>query len=185
MPGSHQAVIVGAGHNGLTCACYLAKAGLEVLVLKECSEIGGMTISAEIARRPFRALPGTRRCSRHDRRHRLGHDQGGLRRSHHRLGRRHVPSRAQGPHRRAIGAVAGRYGTAHPKRRARHSPTWRLSALPDRRHAADPELGSYRSPIANVYLCGVGSHPGSGVTMAPGRNAAQVICGDLGVAFPS
>jgi phytoene dehydrogenase-like protein len=25
------------------------------------------------------------------------------------------------------------------------------------------ELGSYRSPIANVYLCGAGSHPGSGV----------------------
>ena len=47
-----------------------------------------------------------------------------------------------------------------------------------------PELGSYRSPIPNVYLCGAGSHPGSGVTMAPGRNAARVICGDLGLAFP-
>lgn len=47
-----------------------------------------------------------------------------------------------------------------------------------------PELGSYRSPLANVYLCGAGSHPGSGVTMAPGRNAARVICGDLGLAFP-
>ena len=47
-----------------------------------------------------------------------------------------------------------------------------------------PEFGSYRSPIANVYLCGAGSHPGSGVTMAPGRNAAQVICDDLGLAFP-
>lgn len=48
-----------------------------------------------------------------------------------------------------------------------------------------PELGSYRSPIANVYLCGAGSHPGSGVTMAPGRNAARVICADLGLAFPA
>jgi phytoene dehydrogenase-like protein len=38
-----------------------------------------------------------------------------------------------------------------------------------------PELGSYRSPLANVYLCGARSHPGSGVTMAPGRNAARVI----------
>jgi phytoene dehydrogenase-like protein len=47
-----------------------------------------------------------------------------------------------------------------------------------------PELGSYRSPIANVYLCGAGSHPGSGVTMAPGRNAARVICADLGLSFP-
>jgi phytoene dehydrogenase-like protein len=47
-----------------------------------------------------------------------------------------------------------------------------------------PEFGSYRSPISNLYLCGAGSHPGSGVTMAPGRNAAKVICGDLGLAFP-
>jgi beta-carotene ketolase (CrtO type) len=47
-----------------------------------------------------------------------------------------------------------------------------------------PELGSYRSPIPNVYLCGAGSHPGSGVTMAPGRNAARVICADLGLGFP-
>lgn len=46
-----------------------------------------------------------------------------------------------------------------------------------------PELGHYRSPVANVYLCGAGSHPGPGVSMAPGRNAAQVICGDLGIDF--
>jgi phytoene dehydrogenase-like protein len=48
-----------------------------------------------------------------------------------------------------------------------------------------PEFGSYRSPVPNLYLCGAGSHPGSGVTMAPGRNAAKVICGDLGLAFPA
>lgn len=47
-----------------------------------------------------------------------------------------------------------------------------------------PELGSYRSPIDGVYLCGAGSHPGSGVSMAPGRNAAGRIAGDLGLAFP-
>jgi beta-carotene ketolase (CrtO type) len=47
-----------------------------------------------------------------------------------------------------------------------------------------PAMAGYRSPVANVYLCGAGSHPGSGVTMAPGRNAAQVICDDLGRAFP-
>lgn len=46
-----------------------------------------------------------------------------------------------------------------------------------------PGFGSYRSPVRNLYLCGAGSHPGSGVTMAPGRNAAKVICGDLGLAF--
>ena len=35
-----------------------------------------------------------------------------------------------------------------------------------------PELGYYRTPVDNVYLCASGSHPGGGVSMAPGRNAA-------------
>ena len=42
-----------------------------------------------------------------------------------------------------------------------------------------PELGHYRTPVANVYLCGSGSHPGGGVSMAPGRNAAGVILGEI------
>ena len=46
-----------------------------------------------------------------------------------------------------------------------------------------PEMGNYRSPVTNVYLCGSGSHPGPGVTMAPGRNAAQIIYRDLGIDF--
>ena len=46
-----------------------------------------------------------------------------------------------------------------------------------------PEMGQYRSPVANVYLCGSGSHPGPGVSMAPGRNAAETICTDLGLDF--
>lgn len=47
-----------------------------------------------------------------------------------------------------------------------------------------PALGRYRTPLANVYLCGAGSHPGAGVSMSPGRNAARVVCGDLGLASP-
>ncbi len=42
-----------------------------------------------------------------------------------------------------------------------------------------PELGHYRTPVANVFLCGSGSHPGGGVSMAPGRNAARVILADV------
>jgi beta-carotene ketolase (CrtO type) len=49
MPGGYDAVVIGAGHNGLTCGCYLAKAGLKVLVLEQSSEVDGMTNSEEIA----------------------------------------------------------------------------------------------------------------------------------------
>jgi phytoene dehydrogenase-like protein len=42
-----------------------------------------------------------------------------------------------------------------------------------------PELGRYRTPVPNVYLCASGSHPGGGVSMAPGRNAAHEILADL------
>ena len=46
-----------------------------------------------------------------------------------------------------------------------------------------PELGQYRTPVANVYLCGSGSYPGPGVSFMPGRNSAQVICRDRGMDF--
>jgi beta-carotene ketolase (CrtO type) len=46
-----------------------------------------------------------------------------------------------------------------------------------------PELGQYKTPVPNVYLCSSGSHPGPGVSMASGRNAAQVIFADLGLDF--
>jgi phytoene dehydrogenase-like protein len=38
-------VIVGGGHNGLTAACYLAKAGLKVTVLERLSNFGGAAVS--------------------------------------------------------------------------------------------------------------------------------------------
>lgn len=43
-----------------------------------------------------------------------------------------------------------------------------------------PLLGwaQYRTPIARLYLCGSGTHPGSGVTGASGRNAAREILKD-------
>ncbi|MXZ52027.1 MAG: NAD(P)/FAD-dependent oxidoreductase [Acidimicrobiaceae bacterium] len=41
-----------------------------------------------------------------------------------------------------------------------------------------PGHGSYRSPIAGLYLCGSGAHPGGAVTGVPGRNAALAIVSD-------
>lgn len=46
-----------------------------------------------------------------------------------------------------------------------------------------PELGEYKTPIKNVYLCGSSSHPGPGVSMGPGYNAAHIIAKDLGLKF--
>ena len=51
----YDAVVVGAGHNGLTCACYLAKAGLKVLVLERYHEVGGMTLTEELTLPGFRS----------------------------------------------------------------------------------------------------------------------------------
>ena len=36
-----------------------------------------------------------------------------------------------------------------------------------------PGWAQYRTPIAGLYLCGAGAHPGGGVTGAPGRNCAH------------
>jgi phytoene dehydrogenase-like protein len=41
-----------------------------------------------------------------------------------------------------------------------------------------PNYGDYRSPIAGMYLCGSGTHPGGGVMGVPGRNAASVVLRD-------
>ena len=44
----YDAVVIGAGHNGLTNAAYLAKAGLDVLVVEKNDYIGGAAVSREM-----------------------------------------------------------------------------------------------------------------------------------------
>ena len=44
----YDTVIIGAGHNGLTCAAYLARAGKKVLVLERREVIGGCCVTEEI-----------------------------------------------------------------------------------------------------------------------------------------
>src|SRR5512139_1464494 len=48
MPSSTlDVVIVGAGHNGLTCACYLAAAGLRVAMVERRPVVGGAAVTEE------------------------------------------------------------------------------------------------------------------------------------------
>ncbi len=51
----------------------------------------------------------------------------------------------------------------------------------DQLFSARPVLGhgDYRAPIKGLYMCGSGTHPGGGVTGAPGHNAAQVVKRDF------
>ena len=44
----HDAIVVGAGHNGLAAACYLAKGGLDVVVLERRHVVGGAAVTEEI-----------------------------------------------------------------------------------------------------------------------------------------
>lgn len=46
--GSYDAIIVGAGHNGLTTGCYLANAGLQVLIVEKNDWIGGAAVSRSL-----------------------------------------------------------------------------------------------------------------------------------------
>src|SRR5688500_20276768 len=45
--GSYDAVIIGAGHNGLTCAAYLAAAGLRVCIVERRAVVGGAAVTEE------------------------------------------------------------------------------------------------------------------------------------------
>jgi phytoene dehydrogenase-like protein len=48
MTSSKQIAIIGAGHNALVCACYLAKAGHEVAVYERRSRVGGAVNTEEV-----------------------------------------------------------------------------------------------------------------------------------------
>ena len=45
-----DAIIIGAGHNGLVCAFYLARKGMSVCVLERSNVVGGAAITEEFHR---------------------------------------------------------------------------------------------------------------------------------------
>ena len=44
-----DALVIGAGHNGLVCAAYLARAGHDVIVVEASDRIGGASITRSFA----------------------------------------------------------------------------------------------------------------------------------------
>ena len=44
----YDAIVIGGGHNGLTCAAYLARAGRKVLVLERRHVVGGAAVTEEV-----------------------------------------------------------------------------------------------------------------------------------------
>src|ERR1700722_13820726 len=49
MPAPFDCIIIGAGHNGLVCANYLARSGRKVLVLEAADRVGGAAITRDFA----------------------------------------------------------------------------------------------------------------------------------------
>ncbi len=49
MSEKYDAIVIGAGHNGLVCAALLGKAGRKVLVLEANDQVGGAAVTRELA----------------------------------------------------------------------------------------------------------------------------------------
>jgi len=46
---NYDVIIIGGGHNGLAAACYLAKAGLQILLAERREQLGGIAVTEEIS----------------------------------------------------------------------------------------------------------------------------------------
>ena len=54
MSTQYNAIVIGAGHNGLTNGAFLARAGMKTLVVEKNDHIGGATVSHETYRKDWK-----------------------------------------------------------------------------------------------------------------------------------
>ncbi len=180
-------VIVGAGHNGLVCAFYLARAGLAVEVIEARPVVGGACVTEEL-------IPGFRFSTCANvlcwLRPEIARDM--------RLAERGVQwPVAADPVYECFDTYSrflpdGSTFTWHRDSARMEEEVlgpWVLltdgnihhvdvhpSQMPGQRPL--PELARYAAPLPGLYLCGAGQHPYGEVTGAPGHNAAARILAD-------
>jgi phytoene dehydrogenase-like protein len=191
---SYDAVVVGGGHNGLVCAAYLARAGLRTTVVERRHLVGGAAVTEEPWPMIDCVIPTTK-------------DPTIAPQGAHIMNCfvQYVPYQpADGPWDDAkrdalantvidtIAHFAPNFKDAvtHRQVLTPYDLEQRFGLLggnifhgeisPDQLFSLRPSplAAGYRTPVAGLYLCGSGTHPGGGVMGIPGLNASRVIIRD-------
>lgn len=187
-----EVVVVGAGHNRLVAACYLAKAGADVLVLERWATPGGMTATSPMApEAPDHVINEAAIHASLFRTTNIDAELGLSARPtedwdtvRERVERNVLLDCAR--YYEGLGSLEIARRTLTPRDLEE-----RFGAPDGNVHHVDPiitrfgparptiGLGGYRTPVPGLYLSGSGTHPIAGISGMPGMNAAKTLIRDL------